>query len=203
MPRRAAMHGGDNQGTMATQSPFSLVEGFLQNLNSGFNPPAWVIHETQRRVVLLLNHVLQQEPEAMARLVRQKGRTALIKWQKFAIQFVVTPAGLLDLAAPQAEPDLTLAITEASPFAVAQALLKGDKPAIRIEGDVQLAAEVNWLVDHVRWDLDEDLSRIVGDAPAHAIGQVARRMAEALRQFASKFVKGGSATAGTAGGTPT
>jgi hypothetical protein len=44
---------------------------------------------------------------------------------------------------------------------------------VRIAGDVQLAAEVQWLVDHVRWDLEEDLSRVIGDAPAHAMGQSA------------------------------
>ena len=57
---------------------------------------------------------------------------------------------------------------------------------MRIAGDVQLAAEVQWLVDHVRWDLEEDLSRIVGDAPAHAFGEVVRRMADAVRQFAGR-----------------
>jgi ubiquinone biosynthesis accessory factor UbiJ len=62
--------------------------------------------------------------------------------------------------------------------------LRGDKPPVRIAGDVQFAAEINWLVDHVRWDLEEDLSRIVGDAPAHAMGEAARRVALALRQFA-------------------
>ena len=55
---------------------------------------------------------------------------------------------------------------------------------MRIAGDVQLAAEVQWLVDNVRWDLEEDLSRLVGDAPAHAAGQATRSMAEALRRFA-------------------
>ncbi|MBI3530978.1 MAG: hypothetical protein HY068_00560 [Burkholderiales bacterium] len=45
---------------------------------------------------------------------------------------------------------------------------------------------VNWLVDHVRWDIEEDLARIVGDAPAHALGQAARRMAEAVRQFLTR-----------------
>ena len=59
---------------------------------------------------------------------------------------------------------------------LAQAALRGDKPAVRIAGDVQFAAEINWLVEHVRWDLEEDLSRLVGDAPAHAIGDVVRRM---------------------------
>ena len=65
-----------------------------------------------------------------------------------------------------------------------QAAARGDKPPVRIAGDVQFAAEINWLVDHVRWDLEEDLSRLVGDAPAHAIGGGLRRMAQALRKFA-------------------
>ena len=170
---------------MATQSPFSLLETFLQKLSSSFQPPDWAIDEAQRRIVLLLNHVLMQEPEALGRLVRQKGRVVRMSWRAIQVKFVVTPAGLLDLAAPDAVPELTLSVTEESAVAVVQAALRGDKPAVRIEGDVQLAAEVNWLVDHVRWDMEEDLSKIIGDAPAHAVGQAARRMAQALRTFVS------------------
>ena len=76
-------------------------------------------------------------------------------------------------------------MTEESPWELAQAALRGDKPAVRIAGDVQFATEINWLVDHVRWDLEEDLSRLVGDAPAHAIGDVGRQMVAALRKFAA------------------
>jgi ubiquinone biosynthesis protein UbiJ len=71
--------------------------------------------------------------------------------------------------------------------------MQGEKPAIRVEGDVQLAAEVNWLADHVRWDLEEDLSRIVGDAPAHLMAQGARTVASALSQFVGMARKGASA----------
>jgi ubiquinone biosynthesis accessory factor UbiJ len=170
---------------MATQSPLSLLEEFLQKLSTSFQPPDWAVHETQRRVILLLNHVLMQEPEAMTRLVRQKGRTVRVNWRSVQLKLAVTPAGLLDLAEPQASPDLTLAVTEGSAVALIQAALRGDKPAVRIEGDVQLAAEVNWLVDHVRWDLEEDLSRIMGDAPAHAAAEAFRRVAQALRGFVS------------------
>ena len=46
-----------------------------------------------------------------------------------------------------------------------------------------LAAEVNWLIDHVRWDAEEDLSRIMGDAPAHIVVQNAKKVMEALRNF--------------------
>ena len=134
-------------------------------------------------MVLMLNHVLMQEKEATSRLVRQKGRVVLVQWRVFSLRLLVTPAGLLDLAAADAAADLSLSVTDESPLVITRALLQGDKPAVRIVGDVQLAAEVNWLVDHVRWDMEEDLSRVIGDAPAHAVGQVAQGLAQGLRQF--------------------
>ena len=58
---------------MATQSPFLFLEELLQKSSANFQPPAWVVDETQRRIVLLLNHILMQEPEATRRLARHKG----------------------------------------------------------------------------------------------------------------------------------
>ncbi|MBI2772082.1 MAG: hypothetical protein HYX47_20855 [Burkholderiales bacterium] len=168
---------------MATQSPFPFLDDLFGKLGGGFQPPAWLVEEVQRRLVLLLNHVLMQEPEAQARLARQSGRVVEAQWRIFTVRLAATPAGLLDLASPAAQPDLTLTLTEESPWQLTQAALRGDKPPVRIAGDVQFAAEINWLVDNVRWDIEEDLSRLVGDAPAHAAGQALRRMAEALRQF--------------------
>jgi ubiquinone biosynthesis protein UbiJ len=182
---------------MATQSPFSLVEDFLQKLPlPSLQPPAWAVNEGQRRIVLLLNHVLMQESEAMTRLARQKGQVMMVQWRAFNFKLVATPAGLLDLAAPESTPDLVMTLTEESPLALAQAALRGDKPAVRIEGDVQLAAEVNWLTEHVRWDLEEDLARVMGDVPAHTLAQASKSIASTLRQFVSKaaeFVPGKSA----------
>ena len=171
---------------MATQSPFSFLEDVFQQLSTTLQPPAWAVEEAQRRIVLLLNHVLMQEPEATARLARQKGRVVLFHWRNVHFKLLLTPAGLLELADAEAPSDLTLSVTEESPVALVQSALSGAKPAVRIEGDVQLAAEVNWLVDHVRWDIEEDLARIMGDAPAHALGQAARRVAEAVRQFLTR-----------------
>ena len=169
---------------MATQSPFQLVESLARQFMTRVPPPPWAVDEVQRRIVLLLNHVLMQEAAATERLARQKGRVVLFQWAPFSMCFLVTPAGLLDLAAPGATPHLSLILADASALVIAQALLRGDKPAVRIEGDVQLAAEVNWLVDNVRWDLEEDLSRVIGDAPAHTLGEMARRTVEGLRRFA-------------------
>ncbi len=168
---------------MATQSPFPFLDGLLDKLAASLQPPAWVVDEVQHRIVLFANHVLMQEPQAQERLARQKGRIVLAQWRGFHLKVEATPAGLLDIAPAAARADLVLTVTEESPAGVAQAALRGDKPQVRIEGDVQLAAEINWLVDNVRWDAEEDLSRIIGDAPAHALGDVGRRVLQALRSF--------------------
>jgi ubiquinone biosynthesis protein UbiJ len=167
---------------MATQSPFSFVEDFFKSLPVP-TPPAWAIEETHRKCVLVLNHVLMQEPQAMQRLVRQSGRVILTQWRSFTFKVQVTPAGLLDLSDADTVPDLTLVLSEDSVVALAQGLLQGNKPAVRIEGDVQLAAEVNWLADNVRWDVEEDLSRVLGDSPAHLVVGAGRKMSAALHDF--------------------
>jgi ubiquinone biosynthesis accessory factor UbiJ len=172
---------------MNTSSPFSLPGIFppnLQQLPAWLKPPDWLVRELQQRVVLALNHVLAQEPEAMSRLARQKGQIAEMLMAPISMKLVATPAGLLDLASPDAKADLTITVTESNPLVLLQTTLRGEKPAIQIQGDVQLAAQVNWLVDHVRWDAEEDLSRIIGDAPAHGAMQALRQAGQMLKKFA-------------------
>jgi ubiquinone biosynthesis protein UbiJ len=181
---------------MATpSSPFSFLDDLVNRIGSRVKLPGWAVSEIQHRAVLFLNHVLQQEPEAQQRLMRQKGRVVRFEWRFVTMQLLATPAGLLDIAPEGAVPELTLIVTETSPFRLAGATLRGDKPAVRIVGDVQLAAEVNWLVDHVRWDVEDDLARLIGDVPAHAMGNVARRAAAGLRQFVAKARSGGAGKA--------
>lgn len=167
---------------------FAVVEGFLQSLN--ISPPPWLVEEFHRRIVLLINHVLMQEDAATERLRHQKDRVVLIEWKHFSFKARITVAGLLDLADEEKSSDLTIRLIDGSTTELAEKLLQGDKPAVRIEGDVQLAADVNWLVDNLRWDIEEDISRIVGDTAAHTLVQGVKSMAAALRQF----VKPGSGT---------
>lgn len=168
---------------MATPSPFSFLPPPLQGLGAALQPPAWAVEEAQRRIVLLLNHVLQQEPEAMARLARQQGRVVALHWRGWQFRLVLTPVGLLDLAAADAPADLTLTVPEPSALVLLRTALAGDKPPVRIEGDVQLAAEVNWVADHVRWDVEEDLARLLGDANAHHLVAAARQALATLRAW--------------------
>ena len=174
---------------MATQSPFSFPGGIFARILQSAQPPQWLVSEVQHRVVLFLNHVLMQESVAMDRLVRQSGRVVQVQWRSIKLSLKITPAGLLDLAGDDETPDLRVQVVDESPLALARDVLQGDKPSIRIDGDVQFAAEIQWLVDHVRWDVEEDLARIVGDTPAHWLAQAGQRIAAALRQFVSMGVR--------------
>jgi ubiquinone biosynthesis accessory factor UbiJ len=160
--------------------------GFLQSLLGSVRPPEWVVDEVQNRVVLFLNHVLMQEPQAQERLKRQKAKPVKVQWGDFHLTLAATAAGLLERPSGETPPELNVTLTQTSPLDIARRVLSGDKPGVDIQGDVQLAAEVAWLVDNVRWDVEEDLSRFLGDATAHTLVRVARSAATAVKGFAGR-----------------
>ncbi|MEO8020673.1 MAG: hypothetical protein ABI660_02295 [Polaromonas sp.] len=166
---------------------------------SRFQPPAWFVDEGQQKIVLLLNHVLMQEKEAQNRLLRKKGSVVHIRWGVFALDLLITPAGLVDRAPSSAKPDLLLAVVAESPDVVFQSVLAGKPPPVKIEGDVQLAAELGWLADNLRWDVEEDLSRLIGDVPAHTLAGLARQALAGLRQFLAHAPRPPSAATGQSG----
>ena len=153
-------------------------------------PPEWLIAEGHNRIVLLLNHILQQESEAMQRLARQQGRIVKFAWQDYTLFLTATSVGLLALASQhvteKSKVDLLLEITDTDITALGKKLMQGDTPNVRIEGDIQLAAEVQWLAQNVRWDLEDDLARIVGDVPAHHLINAAKAVHAKLREWLVK-----------------
>ncbi len=163
---------------------------FLQSLLGSIRPPEWVVDELQNRLVLFLNHVLMQESAAQDRLRRQKGKPVRVQWGDFHLTLAPTAAGLLERCAPGAKPELSVTLTQTSPLELAQSVLAGQKPGVDIQGDVQLAAEVAWLVDNVRWDVEEDLSRVVGDATANTIARFARSASQAIKSFVDRLPEG-------------
>lgn len=137
----------------------------------------------------VLNRLLERESWARERLVPFAGacvelRAPLVPPLRFTLQ----PDGR---AAPGgAQPALTLAI---KPDIVA-ALGKGEDAlarAIDVSGDAQLAAEAMQLARYLRWDIEEDLSRVLGDVAAHRLVETARDFGrwqlDAARRLAESF----------------
>lgn len=174
---------------MSFQSPNPLrwLDALADSLEPRLSPPDWLTREANRRVLTLVNHVLMQEPAATERLRRKANSTIQMRWRAQQLSLRITSAGLFELCAGLTSADLSVELAQPAPSELASALMSGNKPSVRIEGDVQLAAELNWIADHVRWDLEHDLARLIGDAPAHTLASACRSVQPALRRFAASM----------------
>lgn len=151
------------------------------------------------RLVLLLNHVISAEPQAMERLRGHAAQTLRFEFEGWPsllpapspIAFVVTPPGLVEwIEAPgDAPPDLRVAVEASNPALAFAKFIIGERPALRVEGDAAFATDLNWLIENLRWDVQDDLARVVGDTPAREIARFGGALAKAIRE-AAKTVDG-------------
>ena len=146
------------------------------------------------RLTLLVNHVLASEPVAAQRLRPHVGRCIVVLFEAWpsllpplpTAAFRITPAALLEWCGSDAPADAALRITidASNPALALLQAIAGERPRIDVSGDAAFAADVNWLFDNLRWDVQDDLARIVGQAPAHELARLASAIAAALRSAA-------------------
>lgn len=143
------------------------------------------------RLTLVINHVLAGEPVAAERLRPHAGRClslTLTGWPRLlppppALAWRVTPAGLLDWCGMQGAeaPDLAVRLDASNPALLIARALGGEPPEVQIDGDAQLAGDVNWLLQNVRWDVAADLERLFGPVVAQQLHQLGRMIAGGMR----------------------
>jgi len=144
------------------------------------------------RLTLVVNHVLGAEPAATARLAPHAGRTieiVAVDWPSLlpappACRFQITRAGLLEWLGVDAgggSTDLLLRVDASNPALLAARLLAGQQPTVDIGGDAQLASDVNWLMQNLRWDVAADLERVFGPLVAGQLHRAGRAFAAAVR----------------------
>lgn len=128
---------------------------------------------TSLPVAAFLNHLLESAPWARERLAPFADRTWRVELAPLPdLAFVVREGGLLDVSeSPEAHLVVTL-----TPAAI-PALARRDETVLSemtFTGDAELAAALQYLFRHLEWDVEEDLSRVVGDVAAHRIAGSAR-----------------------------
>jgi len=136
-----------------------------------------------------LNHVLRSAPIAMERLRRHAGRTAVFHVGPVMLAFTVQTNGEVTAALPAASRDLTVRV---SPFLLPR-LAAHEEAAYReieMQGDMELAQEISFLARHLTWDVEEDLSRVVGDIAAHRMVSGAKGFARWGREAALRASQG-------------
>jgi len=157
----------------------------LHTLNSLLAPAV------MERLTLVVNHVLAGETVATERLKPHAGRVlelAASGWPSLLpplppCVFRVTPAGLLEWGGlePAGGADLTVRIDASNPALLMVRAVGGELPPVAIDGDAQLAGDVNWLLQNLRWDVAADLERFFGPTVAQQLHRLGRAMAAAIR----------------------
>lgn len=128
-------------------------------------------------VPALLNHLLNQSSWARQRLAPFAGKHVGLSMPPVHARLRIAEEGWFGAAADDAVADVEISLPAETPFLALRGIEKVMEAA-RIEGAAQFAAELSYVLKHLGWDYEEDLSRVVGDIAAH-------RVATGLAAFAA------------------
>ena len=190
MLRASSNPGGSDANDLFGQLaalPAMALDG-AQRLFTQQSPPAWLTDELQNRLLLLVNHVLSQEPEAMRRLARHKTKRLQVDGGGVGLCWEISGVGLFMRADTTrlVEPDLRVAVIETQWAALLKTVASVAQPEVKIFGDVLLAAEIGWIRDHVRWDIEADVARVIGDVPAVSLTRIVKGVIATVQQFSKR-----------------
>jgi ubiquinone biosynthesis protein UbiJ len=138
-----------------------------------------------------INHVLGSEPWASAELAKHASKTILLKMPFGELAFKITSAGLLDALQELDSPTLSLEISSKAlgDLAASSGTLREQAfKAVKITGDADLAQLLGRLAGQLRWEYEEDLARLVGDAPANFAVRQGKKFITASRSAASDLL---------------
>lgn len=135
-----------------------------------------------------VNHLLAAEPWARAQLVPHVNKTLHVVVAPFTVRLAVAPDGSVARSTAEAPADTTITL----PYSAIPGLLTGGGDAVlrdlRLDGDAEFAQAVSMLVKNLRWDVEEDLSKVVGDVASHRVVGAARRASGEVRRTNERIV---------------
>ncbi|CAH2774542.1 MAG: Ubiquinone biosynthesis protein UbiJ [uncultured Caballeronia sp.] len=165
--------------------PMTHADEFAQPAAPSATQAAAARRTASKAFAAVVNHVLARESWARERLTPYAGKTARLALLPFSLLLMVQPDGQIT-AVDETEArtfDVTLS---AVPADAVPAFLQGGQAAVmkhvRIEGDAEFATMIAKLAEHLRWEPEEDLARVIGDGPAHRIGSTVRKVGEQARR---------------------
>ncbi len=122
-----------------------------------------------------LNHLLEGHRWARDKLARHVGRCAEITVAPLTLRFVVEGDGRVVAAPEDATPE---AVVSLPPAALLRHLATGeaDTADLATDGDAAFALDIATVLRGLRWDAEEDLSRMVGDIAAHRLASVGKAL---------------------------
>jgi ubiquinone biosynthesis accessory factor UbiJ len=137
--------------------------------------------------VAVLNRMLGREAWAREKLAPFAGRVVRLEALPFSMQWAVADGGTLK-ASDDGEPSVTIGLAVSSlPFALLdpQAATKD----VRLQGDAEFAQALSFVLQNLRPEPEEELSRFIGDAAAMRVVGLVRLSASHWRQLAERMLE--------------
>ncbi len=135
-----------------------------------------------------INRLLRQNSWALTRLRPFAGKIVRAECFPVTMLLGISEIGEAVTASSEIAPDVTIRLTPGLMLRLAarDATAWND---ITVEGDPQLAAALNHVARNVRWDVEEDLSRLFGDIAAHRMVETGRKLDYWGRQGADNLAR--------------
>jgi len=135
-----------------------------------------------------INHLLRSNGWAALRLAPYTDKTAQFVCPPFNFALTVLDNGEVATASAMATPDVTINVT---PGLLLRMAARDETVwrEIKIEGDAGFAAAINHVASNLRWDAEEDLSRIFGDIVAHRMVQTGRTLDQWRAQSTDNLIR--------------
>ncbi len=128
-----------------------------------------------------LQHLTQQNNWSRKHLLPFAGKVVQFNMVVVKTTLLILEDGSLGVAADNAEIDATIHI----PPSLALRLMAKDEAAkmlIKIDGDSHLATELGKVLQLIRWDVEEDLSKMIGDIPANKAAASSKKAFAAVKK---------------------
>lgn len=149
-------------------------------------------------ITRFLQHITSQNNWSRAHLIGFAGKVVQFDFVLVKANLLILEDGSLSMAGESYAnnnnaPDATIHV----PPSLALRILANDKAAkmhIKIDGDTHLATELSKVLQLMRWDIEEDLSKVVGDIAAnkivtasHQVFSSAKKQSLSLAEMLSEY----------------
>ena len=135
-------------------------------------------------LVAPLNHALSQSDWARDRLSPYAGRSVRFEMPPLQLALTLDAIGYFAVAPAGSDVDVVITLPSNAPFLLLQGV-ESVMAAAHVEGNAEFATTLSFVLRNLRWDAEEDLSRLIGDIPAHRLMQHGRALIGWQQQAAS------------------
>jgi|TARA_B110000971_G_C19965908_1_gene480222 ubiquinone biosynthesis protein UbiJ len=119
----------------------------------------------------LINHLLNQNDWMQTKLKPYLGMVIELEIDTLSLKFTVNNEGQLIVNDTENPPDAHIQMTIKS---LIQLITQKKKNGITVKGNLDLANEFSKVIENIEWEMEEDLSRFIGDIPAAEITKISK-----------------------------